>query len=301
MADNVPITPGAGANIATDDVGGVQFQKMKIDMGGDGVSVPLVGDVTYGIPVDVKRGTLIAAAGDVASGATDSGNPVKFGGVFRSVLPTVTDGQRVDAQFDNRGRLIVSSSPVGDKSAFTIGTDNVQAFAGLYQSSVDTLATGQIAVPALDSHRNMNVNMATTLKGEDQTNDLIGMLTKPVVASTYAPTLYTDLASLVTKANIKGFPGNVLSFDVTNVNAAVRYFQLHNKATAPAGTNVPIYSLAIPAGTATNPGRLTLGRDFFTAAGTYFSTGVGFAVSTTLATFTDSATASEHNVAVHYI
>lgn len=42
MPDNVDITPGTGKTIATDDVSGVQFQKMKVDVGGDGVSVPLI-------------------------------------------------------------------------------------------------------------------------------------------------------------------------------------------------------------------------------------------------------------------
>lgn len=43
MADNVDVTPGAGASIATDDVGGIQFQKVKLDLGGDGLSAPWVG------------------------------------------------------------------------------------------------------------------------------------------------------------------------------------------------------------------------------------------------------------------
>jgi hypothetical protein len=55
MADNVNITAGAGTAIRTDDVGGVQYQVIKIDVGGDGASIPLVGDATYGIPVDLKR------------------------------------------------------------------------------------------------------------------------------------------------------------------------------------------------------------------------------------------------------
>ena len=42
MADNVPVTPGVGADVATDDVGGVHFQKIKVDLGGDGASIPLV-------------------------------------------------------------------------------------------------------------------------------------------------------------------------------------------------------------------------------------------------------------------
>lgn len=42
MADNVAITPGSGATVATDDVGGVQYQRVKLDLGGDGASSPLL-------------------------------------------------------------------------------------------------------------------------------------------------------------------------------------------------------------------------------------------------------------------
>lgn len=68
MADNISITPGAGANVATDDVSGVQFQRVKLDMGGDGVSLPVVGDPTNGLPVDVKRvGGSVTVINPVAS------------------------------------------------------------------------------------------------------------------------------------------------------------------------------------------------------------------------------------------
>ena len=49
MADNVTITKNANSTpppdtiIATDDVGRAQYQRMKVDLGGDGASVPLVG------------------------------------------------------------------------------------------------------------------------------------------------------------------------------------------------------------------------------------------------------------------
>jgi hypothetical protein len=47
VADNVPITAGSGTNIATDDVSGAHFQRVKLDLGGDGASVP----VTTTLPV----------------------------------------------------------------------------------------------------------------------------------------------------------------------------------------------------------------------------------------------------------
>jgi len=49
----------------------------------------------------------------VASGATDSGNPHKIGGVFNTTQPTVTTGQRVDLQTNNRGALLVASGVNG--------------------------------------------------------------------------------------------------------------------------------------------------------------------------------------------
>lgn len=55
-----------------------------------------------------------AVVGNVASGATDSGNPVKIGGIFNTTLPTLTNGQRGDIQQDangnTRSRLVGSSS-----------------------------------------------------------------------------------------------------------------------------------------------------------------------------------------------
>lgn len=58
--------------------------------------------------------------GNVASGATDSGNPVKVGGVYNTALPTLTNGQRGDIQLTANARMIVDASgvavPVTDNS-----------------------------------------------------------------------------------------------------------------------------------------------------------------------------------------
>lgn len=43
MSDNVQLNPGTGGDIAAaDDVGGVKYQRIKLDLGGDGLSVPVV-------------------------------------------------------------------------------------------------------------------------------------------------------------------------------------------------------------------------------------------------------------------
>jgi len=55
MADNVNITPGSGAVIAADDVGGVAYQLIKLALGGNGAADFAPGDATYGLDVDVTR------------------------------------------------------------------------------------------------------------------------------------------------------------------------------------------------------------------------------------------------------
>ena len=117
----------------------------------------------------------------------------------------------------------------------------------------------------------------------------------PSAASGVAASQYHPVTQ-VTTAVVKASAGNVFKVRATNENAAARYFQLHNKATAPAGTDVPVLSWKIPAGTATVPGYI----EFEFAYGKAFATGIGVAISTTQATFTDSATAAEHEIAVGY-
>jgi len=50
----------------------------------------------------------VIAAGNVASGATDSGNPVKVGGVYNSSPPLPSSGQRYDLQVNAYGTLKVA-------------------------------------------------------------------------------------------------------------------------------------------------------------------------------------------------
>lgn len=53
MADNVAITAGSGTTIATDDIGGVQFQRFKPAVGPDGTAV----DVSTTAPMPTRPGT----------------------------------------------------------------------------------------------------------------------------------------------------------------------------------------------------------------------------------------------------
>jgi hypothetical protein len=58
MADNVAITAGTGTSIATDDVSSVHFQKVKLDLGADGASDPVIGALpTVGTVSDIETAT----------------------------------------------------------------------------------------------------------------------------------------------------------------------------------------------------------------------------------------------------
>lgn len=180
-----------------------------------------------------------------------------------------------------------------------MSTTKLMAVGGMFNAAAPTYADGDAGFLQIDANGFLKITNATLQFGEDATNNTQGVTQKVIVASTYSPSLYTDLTQ-VTKANIKASAGVVMSFTITNDNAAVRYFQLHNKASAPAAADVPLYSWKVGAGTANNPGFLEIGTEFFTAAGKYFTTGIGWAISTTYGTFTDSATNTEHITDVHY-
>lgn len=115
-------------------------------------------------------------------------------------------------------------------------------------------------------------------------------------AQTVLASVYSPITSVVTAALLKDSPGNLFKVHITNVNAAIRYLQLHNKATIPLAGESPQRSWIIPAGTATAPGYFELPFVY----GDAYATGIGFAISTTQETFTDSATASEHTKTIEY-
>lgn len=92
---------------------------------------------------------------------------------------------------------------------------------------------------------------------------------------------------------VKASAGQIYTLYANNVNAAVRYLKLYNKATAPTvGTDVPVMTLAIPAGGVVN-------LSFF--GGLAFSAGIAFALTTGVADAdTAAVAASEHVVNIGY-
>lgn len=84
--------------------------------------------------------------GNVASGATDSGNPTKVGGRYNATAPTFTDGQRGDLQLSSKGEvlgavsnLLTSTSPASVSAA---GDATNASTTGLFVNSKGMLYNG---------------------------------------------------------------------------------------------------------------------------------------------------------------
>lgn len=95
--------------------------------------------------------TTLPVGGNVASAATDSGNPVKIGGKYNSTLPTFTDGQRGDLQIGTRGSLSV-----------TLLLPNSTLTASYVATNADGVAASSTASRLETVSRNSVYNSATT-------------------------------------------------------------------------------------------------------------------------------------------
>lgn len=212
-----------------------------------------------------------------------------------------SDGDYAPLQVTDAGSLKVAitegagsgGTSIADEAAFTQGSTSVTPIAGLYVSSEDALSTGQVAAIGIDVARNVKTHEQYAPVAEDNNNGVIAVMHKPFYGSAYSATPFAIFGTDVDLA-VKTSAGNIYSIVATNINAAVRYIQIHNKASAPAGADVPILSLPIPAGTSTAPSERKYGSEIFGANGLYLSTGVSVGISTTEATFT-AATTTDHD------
>lgn len=83
---------------------------VNIQDGGNSITVDGTVSVTQSGTWTIQQGTPPwSVVGNIASGSTDSGNPIKTGLIFNTTQPTVTNGQRIDSQATNRGAQIVAT------------------------------------------------------------------------------------------------------------------------------------------------------------------------------------------------
>lgn len=94
MADNVQLNAptSSGATIATDDIGGVQHQMVKVEFGGDGVATPVSAADPLPVTGEVSVTTLPAGLATSANQQTDALTDVELRAVPVPVSGTVNTG-----------------------------------------------------------------------------------------------------------------------------------------------------------------------------------------------------------------
>lgn len=170
MADNIAVTEGAGKNVATDDVGGAQYQRVKLDYGGNGVSIPFEGTIPEitnlaggtvtlanptGTTVTVDHGTVTLSNPTGTTVTVDHGtvtlsNPtgttVQFNnGTIDSVANIVNLAKGTITRVE--GGTITLSNPTGTTVQFNNGTiDSVTNIANLAKGTITRVEGGTITL-----------------------------------------------------------------------------------------------------------------------------------------------------------
>jgi hypothetical protein len=130
------------------------------------------------------------------------------------------------------------------------------------------------------------------------TQPISGTVTATVTGGTVLPvtptTAFTNSAATTNATSTKASAGTVWSVFASNINAAVRYLKLYNKASAPTvGTDVPVMIIPIPAG-----GFVQIGPG---SNGIRFATGIAWALTSGAAdSDTGAVSVNEHKVAISY-
>jgi hypothetical protein len=122
MADNVAITAGSGTVIATDDVAGVQFQKIKLYASTDGTELPLsfAEDTAHSTGDHGIQALTVRTDSATARAGTDS-----------DYQPMITDAQ---------GRLWVRPAPVTIRASVTPTIDAVAYTSGDVIGGLQTIS-----------------------------------------------------------------------------------------------------------------------------------------------------------------
>lgn len=199
--------------------------------------------------------------GNAASGAADTGNPVKTAAVYRALQPTFADGQRADNQSDPRGNLqvaVMGWGQAGSLQGVTVGnpSGDTQFLGSLTHFRVANTAY-YCNGSTWDRARGTAVGASVVLKPEATGGSL---MTKIISAASTNATA------------VKASASSVVGIDVYNSGAAVCFLKLYNKASAPVvGTDTPVKVIAIPPGAP---------REINRPLGEAFTVGLAYAITT---------------------
>ena len=202
-------------------------------------------------------------------------------GVTQPVSGTVT--ANLAAGSSNIGDvdvLTVPADPFGANADAASATGSISAklrfIAGTGIPITGTVTVGSHAVTNAGTFATQAAQSGTWTVQPGNTANTTPWLVTDTVATSGGLTMHKTTSAASTNAtSVKASAGQVYSVQAFNVNAAVRYLKLYNKASAPTvGTDAPVKTLAIPGNTA--------GAGFVINwdKGLAFGTGIAFALTT---------------------
>lgn len=323
MAGDTQITlnPGSGGqNVAVvqDNLGNMH-QKVVLETEVSSLPVP----VSTSNPLPVAQQGNQTVVGLVASGAVNSGNPVKVAGAFNSSPITVSNGQIVDIQVDANGYLKVNIA-AGTSAGGTSST--VGSAAPTTATAIGATDGTNMQLVHVDGSGNLKVNIAAggVPAGQDNTsftagttqglilegvyNDGVSSLTTGnqgavrltvdrkqyvaagVAVSGGASAFGLRSANTTNATSVKGSAGQLYYVSAQNNGGAAAYIKLYNTASTPtAGAGTPLQVFMVPSGG---------GNNFTPSVGVVFSSGIGFTV-TGGASDTDTTAVSSNQVTLN--
>lgn len=116
--------------------------------------------------VSVNTAGQIIVDGNIASGSADSGNPVKVGGVFNTVPPTLASGNRGNLQLDSTGNLKTAVQNTVSDNIVQYGGTNLSTGTGASGAGIPRVTISNDSSLAANQSVNVaQVNGVTTSVG----------------------------------------------------------------------------------------------------------------------------------------
>jgi hypothetical protein len=218
MADNTTLDPGSGGDvIATDDIGGVKYQWVKLVDGTD------------------------ASAQVISSG----------GGAESAALrvTVASDSTGVLSVDDNGGSLTIDGSVGLNAGTNNIGDVDVLTLPALPAGTNNIGDVDVLTLPALPAGTN-NIGDVDVLSIAAGTNTIGDVGLKPRTTGGLSKYRTNDLDE--TDEDVKASAGQVFGWYFYNDGASEVYVQFYNTNTPTVGTTTPEITLGIPAGSAAN-------------------------------------------------
>jgi hypothetical protein len=207
VADNVGYTPGTGALVAADDIGGVLHQRIKIGVGGDGTAV----DVSSANPMPITAPSALSVTGTV--GIT-TGSPIDVQGtVSVGNFPATQDVNIVGGSSGNAAASATGAAVPA--SADYIGFNSGGNLVGVSSSNplpVDIGAVGTLEVTDVNAELLLTriLNYLNAPQGYDKSLQALRITgTLPTVTTVSTVTTVTTVSTVTNLSTIDTLQGRI--------------------------------------------------------------------------------------------